>query len=342
MTPENRVDAFIADYERANLKFHAENEQRGDFDAWKKVVQDLEDAHFSASGVSQMAGVIQSPPPHTVAGEKLTGKSTRNGIVYVETKTDDPTVPHYYEYEMRESGGDWRIARLRDYLDPAGASYMTDKERPRFTQPKPHPLAALPKKEAGFDGAAIFAHGTSITDDGQTGTIEVTRLGILNATTGVLVVGDLGYGPYMLSPLGQRVPPGQYPAEISRVFRRTAALRLLVSDKPVVRWHPADMGDGGHGVGVDAGNVGISDASALLNVKARDMERAFEKFAERVDPMMLTLMNPNDTVIADSGYGDGGYPVYWGVDAEGKLAQLVVDFWVVPQPARPGPDDEDE
>jgi hypothetical protein len=30
--------------------------------------------------------------------------------------------------------------------------------------------------------------------------------------------------------------------------------------------------------------------------------------------------------VVDSGWGDGGYPVYWGIDASGKPAVLLVDF----------------
>ena len=33
--------------------------------------------------------------------------------------------------------------------------------------------------------------------------------------------------------------------------------------------------------------------------------------------------------IASSGYGDGAYPVYWGVDASGNPAVLLVDMLVL-------------
>jgi hypothetical protein len=51
-----------------------------------------------------------------------------------------------------------------------------------------------------------------------------------------------------------------------------------------------------------------------------------------------------DGVMVTSGYGDGAYPCYWGVAADGALAALVVDFLVlieaktstVTAPWRPG------
>ena len=103
------------------------------------------------------------------------------------------------------------------------------------------------------------------------------------------------------------------------------------------------MGKGGHVVGVDAGNVAISDVSALLVLTARDKERAFEKFVEsgqKPFARMLSLVNPDDVAISETGYGDGGYPVYWGVDSAGKPAVLLVDYLVLT--AVPEEDEEEE
>jgi hypothetical protein len=107
-------------------------------------------------------------------------------------------------------------------------------------------------------------------------------------------------------------------------------LRVRFSDQQVVKWHPADLGeDSGHIIGVDAGNAAIMDVSALLTLNGRDRERKFERYTyavERPRSLMLSLVAANDTVVVDSGWGDGGYPVYWGVDASGKPAVLLVDF----------------
>ena len=34
-------------------------------------------------------------------------------------------------------------------------------------------------------------------------------------------------------------------------------------------------------------------------------------------------------IVVSSGYGDGSYPCYWGLDAQGKPVSLVVDFLVI-------------
>jgi hypothetical protein len=240
---------------------------------------------------------------------------------------------------LREaSAGDWRIVRLRQFLDPPDAPFLDAEEKARFENPTIHPLQKLSAEEAGVDGNELFSPGKSVELDDDLSSIEVRSVGMLDVTTGILVVGDLGYDPGVLSPVGQRVPPGSYPAEVAVAFGRNAALRVRFSDRKVAKWHPADMNDdGGHVVGVDAGNVAVMDLAAIMTLNARDKERAFdiyERACQRPRSQMLSLIGTNDTVIADSGWGDGTYPVYWGVDGDGKPAVLVVDFQLI------GPDEE--
>lgn len=340
MNQEERVKAFIADYQRAHANFFA-NQRNTDFDAWRQVIEKLDAAHFVDRGGMELANSTENPSPHQVQLEKVIRQARTGAGVFVETFVDRGGVDRYYEYEMREINGDWRILRLREYLHPADKPFMDEKERDVFANPPVLELRALPKAEAAFDGSALFAPGRSVNIDGKTSVIEVKRLGLLNVSTGVIVAGDLGYGSYTLSPLAQRIPPGEYPVDLAVGFGRAAALRLKISDHEVKQWHPADMANGGHVVGVDAGNVSFSDASALLTVKSRDKERAFERFAEASDkPLarMLSLVKANDVAISESGFGDGGYPLYWGIDAAGKPAVLIVDYFVLTSV----PKDEDE
>jgi hypothetical protein len=339
MNQEERVRAFIADYQKAHAEYFARNADT-DFDTWRKVIEKLDAAHFVDRGGMEMASSTQNPSPHQVGLEKFIRNERTAAGVFVET-VDRGGVDKYYEYEMREVNGDWRIVRIREYLDAVDESFMNAKERAAFENPPLVKLRALPKSEAAFDGTALFQAGRSVTLDGKTTVVEVKRLGLMNVSSGVIVAGDFGYDALTLSPLGLRVPPGQYPVDLAVGFGRAAALRLKISDHAVAHWHPADMAHGGHVVGVDAGNVSFSDASALLAVKARDKERAFERFAEsREKPLalMLTLLKPNDVAISETGYGDGGYPVYWGLDAAGKPAVLIVDYFVLTRL----PEDEDE
>lgn len=71
----------------------------------------------------------------------------------------------------------------------------------------------------------------------------------------------------------------------------------------------------------------VAYAAMTRRVKAA----AFQRFsaAERPAAIEVPLGGADVGIAVDSGYGDGGYPVYWGVDAEGRVAQLVVGFMVL-------------
>ncbi len=336
LQPDARVRAFIADYQRAHSLLSTSNGS-DKFDRWDRLVEKLDQAHFIDHAGRELAGVIHGKSPHTVADEPIIGVSRADDRVFVETRTEDAHLTKFFEYELLQvDAGNWKIVRLREFLQSADAPFMTERERPRFAQPQLHPLRPLPVEEANFDGEKLFAEGKTVAVDGKSSSIQLREVGSLNVSSGTLVVGDLGYDPGVLSPVGQRVPPGHYPVEVALAFERNAALRIRFSEHPVVRWHPADMGDGGHGIGVDAGDVAIMDLTALMALKLRDKERAFESYGRGRSPKatMLSLVETNDTTIADSGWGDGRYPVYWGIDADGKPVMLVVDFLVVPHAPR--------
>jgi hypothetical protein len=313
-----------------------------EFRRWDAVLAKLEARHFIAGGARSYSGVLHSESPHDPSREKVIGGIRRGDLLFVETQIQ-ASLTKYYEYEMRQVNGDWRIARVRQYLDASGEPFMNEKQRASFSQAYNRPLRPMPKNEAGFDGTAMFEPGRRVTVDGETTVIDVRPLGSLDARTGILVLGDFGYDPQTLAPLALRVPPGRYPVDIVIGFKRVGGIRVRFSPQPVAKWHPADMADHNHLLGVDAGNVSVSDVSALLTVGGRDKERAFESFTESgQEPLarMLSLVNTDDVAITETGHGDGTYPAYWGMDAAGKPAQLVVDFFVItPVPAE---EDDDE
>lgn len=338
MEPEVRVKAFIADYLRAHQQLQAENfkdRESERFSRWKALVAGLDAAHGINRGCMALAGVIHGSSAHVPEAEPVVGIREEHGKVYVETCVK-ASPPQYYEYELGPSDGDWRIARIREFLEPADAPLLKERDRPRFTDPPMFPLRELPADDADADGDSIFDPGRELQLDDRTSCIEVKPVGRLRVTTGRLVVGDLGYDAGVLGVIGQSVPPGDYAVDVAVAFDRIAALRVRFSNEPVDRWLPADHNCGSSAnyvVGVDAGNVAIMDLAAIMAVKSRDKERAFEAYTDNRAPRcsMLALVQPDDTVISDSGWGDGGYPVYWGVDVNRRPVVLVVDFMLVPR-----------
>ena len=89
-------------------------------------------------------------------------------------------------------------------------------------------------------------------------------------------------------PFTVTVPPGRHPArawvavvlrEDAEVDRRVAALELVVSDEPTIRWEPAVAGDQDvatlgaddyFGYGVDAGVGTLADPTALAVLEGWD------------------------------------------------------------------------
>jgi hypothetical protein len=338
MEPEARVKSFIADYLLAHQQLHAENftdRVQDQFNRWNSLITNLDAEHGINRGCMALARVIHGDSPHVPEAEPIVSIREEQGKVYVETCVKD-SLDHYYEYELWQSNGDWRIGKIREFLDPADALLMTDRDRSRFTNPPTLPLRGLPAEDSNANGDLIFASGRQVRLDDRTSSIEVRPVGPLCVTTGRLVVGDLGYDTRVLGVIGQSVPPGEYAADVAIAFNRVAALRVRFSNEAVDKWLPADHNSGkstSYVVGVDAGNVAIMDLAAIMTVKSRDKERAFETYAQNQTSRysMLALVRANDGVISDSGWGDGGYPVYWGVDANRQPVVLVVDFMLLPR-----------
>jgi hypothetical protein len=338
MDPQTRVKSFIADYFLRSTRVTAKrpDDTLRVLKAWKREVARLDSAHFTGKGGLALASALEEPPSHNPRFEKIIAVTERGRRTFVETKSHRKTwVAEWFEYELRRVAGDWRIVRIREYNSDATVPFVSAPHVGRFKPPsKAARFGKLVAEDLGFDGDLAFKVGRKVSkpDDGKS-SIKVKRLGMLNCSTGKLVVGDLGYRADTLSLLRHQVPPGRYEVSVALVFRRNAALRLKVSDRRVASWHPAETVAGSSSFGVDAGNIAILDVSAMLGLTARDKERAFERYTDgyrKSNMRMLSLSQDDDTAIAAPGWGDGRYPAYWGVDAKGRPAVLMVDFMVVP------------
>lgn len=148
-------------------------------------------------------------------------------------------------------------------------------------------------------GTPLIDPARVVAPFGEPAPLEVLHLGKLTCASGVLTVLDLGSVDAHFVPLARRITPETYAVEVATAAEMTVAVRLLLSEAPAVSWHPAEFTDGAHGVGVDAGNVAILAGEVV------------------------------DAVMVSSGYGDGTYPCYWGLAADGSLTSLVVDFRVL-------------
>lgn len=349
-----RVEAFIAD-------FHQRWERHGkppigfSFDRaihqrWVRELSALIDVHGVPGGGTGVEGALPSPPAHDPACERITAVEVDGDEAAVRSIMDVGTLPTYYEYRLVRRGGEWRIGQILSFLDPPGAPLVDEAEAARLLAgaTEEAPLSDI-DPDLDLDLPALFSVGRQVVFFDKPATVEVTKLGEITCHMGVLTVRDFGYGDFDLEPLDRRVPAGSYPVEVATVERTNVALRVRLSELTPVSWHPATRTNGSHVVGVDAGNVAILDLASLVRCEAQHVEALFETQAQRLSNAPGTVFSlnreANDAVIVTSGYGDGGYPCYWGVAADGTLAALVVDFLVLVEakvstiavPWRPGP-----
>lgn len=326
MTPTERVRAFLAAYTDAHARA-AELFRGGrvDFARWRELAAEVAAAHFVAGAGAELGHSYGKPPMYDVAETVLDEEADGDLVRVVTTHRGQ-----FHEFEVRTVDGEPRIAHVRTFQDPRGAPFVPPEERARIEDPGPHPLREVPDVDVAGD--RLFQHGREVSREHGDTVVEVRDVGQLRVTSGVLVTGDLGYRVSSLEALAVRVPPGTYPVQVAVAFERNAALRVVLSDRPVVAWRAADTPQGGHVVGVDAANVAVLDADALLGTTCWDKERAFDRWVRDEDhpvTQMLSLSGPDDGVIAASGWGDGAYPVFWGLDADGAPAVLLVDFLVL-------------
>jgi hypothetical protein len=278
--------------------------------------------------------MFSKPPAHDPEVERVVGEVVTGETAMVETRTDNFGLATFYEYSLVRQEGGWRIADLLQSLDAANAPAVAAAERSELLAgaSADAPLEPLPPGVEP-NGDALFAPGREVTRGETTTVIAARPIGALRLPSGILGVRDFGYDASDLSPLARSVPPGTYPVEVLVAFDCVAAVRVRLADGPAVAWHPASTVAGGHVVGVDGGSVAIFDARAFVELGARDKERLYRANVTRPTEQPLAhifaLGSDGDCAVTASGIGDGAYPCYWGVTADGRVTTLLVDFLVV-------------
>lgn len=108
-----------------------------------------------------------------------------------------------------------------------------------------------------------------------------------------------------------------------------AAVLVRLRSTDVQSWCVAEAVGGGTASGVDAGNIAIVDAASYVSLtvgRKADIYEATVVAGTQPRMRFASLKHDNDAFVCDSGVGDSGYPRYWGVDASGNLACLLIDF----------------
>lgn len=158
-------------------------------------------------------------------------------------------------------------------------------------------------------------------------------------------------------PFTRKVNPGRYPLLLGVAKlgddERVAFAMLRFSEERVTRWEMA-LTEGQDlaklakgeifGYGVDSGTGCFCDPSVQKMIE--DSTSIQLKFPLRVITEMKKANKPTrdwvhietsggSAALFSSGFGDGAYASYFGMDEEGKVVALVTDFAIVNWPGRP-------
>lgn len=181
--------------------------------------------------------------------------------------------------------------------------------------------------------------------------ITVTPIGALELPTGEIIACDPLISGTDWPALSRKVKPGRYPVSLLEAQGRVAAAILRLQPGVPVRWELA-TGPGQDvstlkdneifGYPVDAGLGSFMDKSAMvLMSQQQDKLKADQnyyddvlaaEFAPNQDRFVMhypVAGNPLNIAMFWSGWGDGFYPSFWGLDAAGEPLLLLTDFGVL-------------
>jgi len=184
--------------------------------------------------------------------------------------------------------------------------------------------------------------------------ITALRLGNVELTSGRIVASDPLVGPDRPA-FVKAVPSGDYPVTLYEAFGRIAAASMRFAEGKPVRWELALIpgqdinslkGDEFFGYPVDAGLGCYMDADTYALIQEREKRVQAEKSSIDInyyDDVLAPELEANkdryvmhrpisgkrgNVAIFWSGWGDGFYPVFWGLDAGGRPLVLFTDFGV--------------
>ncbi len=202
--------------------------------------------------------------------------------------------------------------------------------------------------------AGSFADGRVIKTPEHQGVLNVRSAGTLKIASGLLVASDPFIAP-QTAPFAQTIPRGEYPVVLSLLKtsndERVAFAKLQVGTNPSVSWKIAELKEdlsGEHSFyHVDTGTGSFMDSRTAMVVDEKlgaEIEQGHSSFSDEVIRAMeenrragkgewANIFIPEadaNLIIFGSGWGDGTYRTYLGLDADGNVAEFVTDFEIVP------------
>ncbi|ACI56941.1 conserved hypothetical protein [Rhizobium leguminosarum bv. trifolii WSM2304] len=211
---------------------------------------------------------------------------------------------------------------------------------------------------AGFDigKASSNFELVALSDAELSGrSLNAIHMGNVELTSGRIVAADPLAQPDRPA-LARTVAPGEYPVTLYQAFGRIAAASMRFAEGKPDHWElgvlpgqdVATLKDGEiFGYPVDAGLGCYMDADTLELIGEREAQAQAQKPDADVnyyDDVLAADLDANkghyalhrpvagkkgNVAVFWSGWGDGFYPVFWGLDRDGRALVLLTDFNVV-------------
>ena len=223
----------------------------------------------------------------------------------------------------------------------------------------PSPEPSFPELMAVEDLYAAFEAGGTAISGGLSAVLSAMPAGDLVLPTGRVVAADMAF--FTTTPFTRTLPPGRYPVSYLSSARDpglpgdVAAAMIRVAPGDPVSWElavvpgqdPKILKPGEiFGYPVDSGtglfaSVEAADRVTML-MKENDVDGYFDQISHGLDPgggvfnqSVEVTLDPSsgvNVVAFVSGFGDGYYPSWFGLDAGGQPLVLLTDFGILEAP----------
>lgn len=214
--------------------------------------------------------------------------------------------------------------------------------------PKAPEGSANARFDLAFRPGASFVEEDPKTRARKVVPLVVREVGKVNLPSGRLSVADVGGEDVELV---QKFPPGWYPLILSiarfKDDSRNALAMLRISDAKVARWKKAQCRFEGKGIGcsfgVDSGSAAFGSVEAWNReaeiMRSIPQDSVDKRIDEDVAIMMANrgkgvdyaefMRDPKrqlNLIRVGTGFGDGAYGVYLGIDEKDQPVAVVADF----------------